>query len=212
MEATSQETDTGDAPVSVGRTRWRRFTSLMVPTLGITTLLFMGVLNGTLPISIAAEGKQRVKVEVKEMRATGYGAFPQFFQTQDGNKHTVVVIGMSGLRAQGLCASGKVDTPLGSYVLRFATKPGGQPLKADDLKMAVENIDGAEAFGKSIWLNRFADTPDGTPADSGPPGTLPVTIKSLLVNIHSDIRWVTVSGMKLSALDLTMGPAVEECF
>ena len=79
------------------------------------------------------------------MSATSYGAFPRFFQTQDGRKHPVAVVGLSGVRATGLCGSGKVQTPLGDYVLRVETK-GGQQLRADDVKFAIENIEELSAL------------------------------------------------------------------
>lgn len=204
--------DVATQPPRAGRTRWRRFAGLLVPALVIALLMVAGVLQGVLPIAIAAEGQQRIKIKITELSATGYGAFPQFFETQDGRKHTVVVIGLSGIRAKGLCGSGKVDTPIGDYVLRVNTKPGGQQLQAADLKMAVENVDGADFAGGALSLNRHDTAPDGTPVDDGLPGTLPITLRSLLLDLHADIRWVTTSGIKLSAVDLTAGPNVQECF
>src|SRR5690606_38339779 len=127
-------------PAIAGRTRWRRFVGLLAPTALALALMIIAVVNGLLPVSVAAEGQQRIKIEVKQLRAITYGAFPQFFQTQDGERHTVVVVGLSQVRASGLCASGKVETPIGDYVLRVETT---QPLQAADLKLAIENIDGA---------------------------------------------------------------------
>lgn len=195
----------------IGRTRWRRFVGLLLPVLLVVALMISGVLNGRLPISVAAEGQQRIKIEIKEMSASGYGAFPQFFETQDGRRRTVVVIGLSDARATGLCGSGKVKTPIGDYVLRVETK-GDQQLRVDDFQMAVENVDGADFVGGAIEVNRHDTAPDGTPVDSGDEGTLPLTLRSLLLDLHADVRWITASGMTLSGMDLTAGLAVPECF
>lgn len=203
---------TAGATGTAGHTRWRRFLGLLTPTLVAVVLMVIGVLNGTLPIAIATEGQQRIKIKIDEMTATGYGAFPQFFETQDGEKHTVVVVGLSGVRSNGLCGSGKVDTPIGDYVLRVETKPDGQPFQADDVKLAIENIDGANLAGDTLALNRHDTNTDGTPVDSGHPGTLPITVRSVLLDLHADVRWVTTSGLKLSAVDLTTGRNVRECF
>jgi|SRR5690606_21260641 len=211
MAAVSRHAIQAGANVRVGRTRWRRFLGLLTPALIVVMLMVSGVLTGGLPVSIAAEGQRRIKIEIEDMSATGYGAFPRFFQTQDGRKHPVVVVGLSGVRASGLCGSGKVQTPLGDYVLRVETK-GGQQLRADDLKFAIENIDGADLAGGAITLNRHDTAPDGTPVDSGHEGTLPITARSVLLDLHADVRWVTVSGLKLSAVDLTGGTDVKECF
>ncbi|MEV4731883.1 DUF6230 family protein [Saccharopolyspora sp. NPDC049426] len=174
-------------------------------------LMVGGVLTGGLPVSIAADGQRRIKLAVKDMSATGYGAFPQFFQTKDGRKHPVVTVGLSGVRATGLCGSGKAQTPLGDYVVRVETK-GGQQLRADDLKIAIENVDGGNLAGGTITLNRHDTAPDGTPIDSGHEGALPITARSMLLDLHADVRWVTVSGLKLSAVDLSNGTDVKECF
>lgn len=197
--------------LSTGRTRWRRFAGLLVPALAIALLLVVGVLQGALPVSVAAEGERRIKVEVKEISATGYGAFPQFFQTQDGKRHTVVVIGLSEVSARGLCGSGKVETPFGDYVLRVDAD-GEEPLEAGELKLAVENIDGATLGGERLTLNRHDTAADGTPRDSGHAGTLPITARSLLLDLHADVRWVTTSGLRVSGVDLAAGTDVRECF
>lgn len=210
MAAVSRQATQADANAPTGRTRWRRFLGLLTPALIVVMLMVAGVLTGGLPVAIAAEGQQRIKIELEDMTATGYGAFPRFYRTQDGSKRPVAVVGLSGVRASGLCSSGKATTPLGDYVLRAETR-GGQQLKADDLKFAIENIDGANLAGDKITLNRHDTAPDGAPADSGE-GTMPITARSLLLDLHADVRWVTVSGLKLSAVDLTLGTDVKECF
>lgn len=180
--------------------------------MAIAVVMLLAVLQGTLPISLAAEGQRRVKIEIKEMTATGYGAFPRFFEDQQGRRHPVVVLGLSGVRAAGLCGSGKVSTPLGDFVLRVETRPDGRRLEAGDLQLAIENVDGADFAGGAIALNRHDTAPDGTPVDTGHEATLPITLKSVLLDLHADVRWVTASGLKLSAVDIGGGTDVRECF
>lgn len=195
-----------------GRTSWRRFAGVLAPALALVGLLTLGVLNGTLPVSAAVQGQQRIKLSVQQISAQGYGTFPQFFRTQDGRTEPVVVVGLSKIQARGLCASGRVDTPLGSYVLRITTKPNGPPLRAGDLQMAIQGIDGVDVGGQTLALNRAATAPDGTPQDSGPPGSLPITAHALVLNIHANLRWVTASSLNIHGLDLSVGPTVPECF
>ncbi|MBA0124677.1 hypothetical protein H0B56_03890 [Haloechinothrix sp. YIM 98757] len=209
----SPHADESAEPRHGGRTRWRRFAGLLVPALLIAVVMVFGVLHGVLPIAVAAEGQQRIKVEIEEMTATGYGAFPQFFESQDGQRHPVVVVGFSDMRATGMCGSGKVETPIGDYVLRAESQDeDGQPVQASDVKLAIENIDGANLGGETLSLNRHETAPDGTPVDSGPEGTLPITARSVLLDVHADVRWLTTSGLRLSGVDLTAGTNVEECF
>lgn len=88
MAAVSRHATQAEANVRAGRTRWRRFLGLLTPALLVVMLMVTGVLTGGLPVSIAAEGQQRIKIEIKDMSATGYGAFPRFFQTQDAAAST----------------------------------------------------------------------------------------------------------------------------
>lgn len=56
MMATASDSATGTAEPGTGRTRWRRFAGLLTPVLLAVALMFVGVLTGSLPISVAAEG------------------------------------------------------------------------------------------------------------------------------------------------------------
>ena len=196
-----------------GYTHWRRFVGLLFPALIVVSLMIMGVLQGTLPVSAAMQGQQRIKLSIDRFSAYSYGSFPQFFQTRDGQRHTVVVVGLRDLRAEGMCASGKVDTPLGPFVIRINTRPGGRPFHAADVQMAVEEVNGADVAGQSLSLNRAATLPDGTPTEAGPPGTLPINAKTLTLSLHANLRWVTASGLNLSGVDLLApGLHAKECF
>lgn len=196
----------------LGRTRWRRFLGLMLPAGTVLALMILGVLQGALPVSAAVQGEQRIKISATQVSAQGSGSFPQFFQTQDGQNHTVVVIGLDQLRVQGLCASGKVDTPLGPYVVRITTAADGPPLQVGNLQAAIEGIDGVGIGGQGVSLNRVVTAPGGVPVDSGPPGTLPINVQGLVLDVHANVRWVTVSSLKLSGVGLTAGLNVPECF
>lgn len=206
-----QARDAGSGAV-VGRTRWRRFVGLLLPALTVLTVMVLGVLHGVLPVSAAVQGQQRIKITATQASALGSGSFPQFFQTQDGQNHTVVVLGLDQLRVQGLCASGRVDTPLGAYVVRITTAPGGPPLQVGNLQAAIEGIDGLNIGGQTVSLNRVVTAPNGVPVDSGAPGTLPINVTGLVMDLHANVRWVTVSSLKLSGVGLSAGLNVPECF
>lgn len=194
-----------------GRTRWRRFVGLLAPTGAVAGLMIVGVLQGTLPVSAAMQGPQRIKLALENFSADASGTYPQLFRTRDGRTRPLVVVGLQQARAQGVCASGRVDTPLGPYVLRVATKPGAT-LRIEDLQMAIEEINGAAAAGQSLTLNRGPTAPDGIPTESGPPGTLPITVKALHLSLHANLRWITASGLDLSDVDLTTALGGTECF
>src|SRR5690349_19903343 len=111
-----------------GRTRWRHFTGMLAAALTVLTVMVIGVFQGVLPVSAALRGKQNIKLSITQVTGYATGSFPKFFQNRDGDNQPVVVIGLQKVSLQGLCASGKVNTPLGAYVIRFASNPGGPPI------------------------------------------------------------------------------------
>lgn len=211
QQAQHQRSDPSREP-RCGRIRWRRFVGLLAPATVVMGLMMLGVLHGVLPVSAAVQNQQRIKIALEEVSANGYGTYPQFFRTRDGRTRPVVVVGLQQLRAQGVCASGKVNTPMGPFVVRIATKPGAPELSAADVQMAIEEINGADVAGQSLALNRGATTPEGIPTDSGPTGTLPINVKTVALSLHANLRWVTASGLNLSNIDLTSTFAGKECF
>jgi hypothetical protein len=207
---------TGSGPVRItGRTRWRRFTALLAPALGVVALMVIGVLHGALPVSAALRGKTNIKLSIQRLSTNAGGSFPRFFQTRDGDRHTVVAVALRDTWAVGLCASGKVSSPLGSRVLRITTQPG-QRLQLSELQLALESIDDVEVAGGAIALGRGGTTTikglGDIPVQTGQPGTLPITATNLKLRIHGQVRWVTASGLKLAGITMTMGGEVKECF
>jgi hypothetical protein len=208
--------DTPPSPAAAaGRTRWGRFAAVLVPVLGVVAVLVVGVLRGALPVSAGLKGKTNIKLTIQRLSTNAGGSFPRFFQTRDGDRHTVVALALRDTWAEGICASGTVSSPLGSRVLRITTQPG-QRLRLDELQLALESIDDVEVVGGGIALGRGGTTPvkglGDIPVQTGPPGTLPITGTNLKLRIHGQVRWVTASGLKLAGIDMTMGGDVKECF
>lgn len=194
-----------------GRTGWRRFALVFTPALLAVGFIGLGVLTGAVPVALALEGQQTLKLGVRQLDTEATGTFPSFVQNRDGSRQPVIVVGLKNVRAAGLCASTAVDTPAGKYVLRATTKPDAAPASAGDLKFAIENIDGLGAAGQQIGLNRARTAPDGTPIDTST-GGVPVSAGGLVLNINATVRWATVNQLQLSGLDLRVGQDQKECF
>ncbi|WP_163053558.1 DUF6230 family protein [Actinomadura bangladeshensis] len=183
--------------------------------MGVVAVMVVGVLHGALPVSAALRGKTDIKLSIQRLSTNAGGSFPRFFQTRDGNRHTVVAVALRDTWAEGICASGKVSSPLGSRVLRITTRPG-QRLRLTELQLALESIDDVQVAGGAIALGRGGTTTvkglGDIPVQTGPAGTLPITATGLKLRIHGQVRWVTASGLQLAGITMTMGGEVKECF
>lgn len=195
-----------------GRTRWRRFAVVLTGALALAVAMCLGIVEGVLPVALALDGQQRIKITAEEFGGIATGAFPQFFETEDGERHTVVVVGLDDVRLRALCASGSVPTPIGTYVLRLTTPVDGDPVQAGSIRFAVESLDGLGLAGQQLLVNRDATAPDGTPRDAGSPGSLPIQTRALTLDLSATVRWATVDSLALTGLDLTLGDDVPECF
>ncbi|MCW2720009.1 DUF6230 family protein, partial [Pseudonocardia sp.] len=194
-----------------GRTLWRRFLVVLVPAVLVLILLATGVASGAVPVALALEGQQSLKITAQQLHAEATGTFPSFVQNKDGSRQPVIVVGLNELSLGGLCASTAVSTPVGKYVLRITTAPGSAPVQAGAVQFALESIDGLGAFGQQLSINHDLTAPDGTPIDTST-GGVPLTVGGLGLDVSATARWATVNQLKLSGLGLKVGQDQKECF
>lgn len=195
-----------------GRTRWRCFGVVLLISSVAAGLMVAAAATGLLPVALATDGRQHVKITAAELGALATGAFPQFVQDADGTRRPVVVVGLGDVRVRGLCASGAVPTPVGTWVLRLETPADGEEIRAGDVQFAIESVDGLGAAGQKLLVNRQQTTADGIPVDVAPPGTLSILAQGLNLDLSATVRWASVADLALSGLDLRVGDDVKECF
>ncbi len=195
-----------------GRIVWRRFSLVVVPALLALALLAFGAYTGAVPVALAIEGKQGVRVTAKSLYADGTATFPAFFQTQEGDKRTIVPVTLRNLRVQGLCVSTKIPTPVGDYVLRITSPDVGSVIRVGDATFGVDSIDDLDFGGDSVNVNYTARTPDGTPTDSGLPGYVPLQVNNIKLGLDLNIRWVTANQLHLDGLTLAGSISQRECY
>lgn len=202
----------GPRAVHRGRTRWRRFGLVLTASLVAAGGMLAAAVTGLLPVALATDGRQHVKITAAELGALATGVFPQFVQDADGTRRPVVVVGLGDVRVRGLCASAAVPTPVDTYVLRLETPFDGEGIRAGDVQFAIESVDGLGAAGQELLINRQETTSDGIPVDVAPPGTLPILARGLNLDLSATVRWASVADLALSGLDLRVGDDVQECF
>jgi hypothetical protein len=212
-DAVQEEDSVKDAqgnPV-LGRTRWRRFAAVLVPSVAAATLLFVGVANGAIPASIAVSGTT-FKVKASELDGTGFVQYGGFAVGKDGTQHPVAVSGIKSADLHDLCQSVVIPNTSISLVINAGKDPK-RPAHADDLMIDLTQLNGDATF-TNISIGQDASTlnkgPDGAQGIAGLFGQQAdgVTIKNL-----TQIAWSTSAGtFTLNGLDMHVSLNKEECF
>ncbi len=192
-----------------GRVVWLRFLLVLTPALLAIVGIAVGALTGAVPVALALEGQQTLRISAARISTEGFGTFPSFVQDPDGTRRPVVVVDLRRIRVTGLCASTSVSTPVGTYVLR-ATTPADQEVRAGSFQLALQSIDGIDALGQRIGINRERTAPDGTPIDTST-GGLPVGADRIELDVAATARWATVNGLELTGAQLQVGQGERPC-
>lgn len=203
----------GGEPRRHGRIVWHRFALALTPAVIALALLGLGATTGAVPVAVAVEGQQALKVSVKRYHADMSATFPSFFQDANGQKNTVLVLSLRNLEVQGLCVSTKVDTPMGPYVLRITTPDAGAPVSAGDVTLAIQDLHGLDLKTSLLEANKERPrTPTGDSlADVHTGGPVPLTFDQLRVNVNMTVRWLTANQLELSGLNVSGNLAQREC-
>jgi hypothetical protein len=175
-------------------------------------LLAVGAATGMVPVALAIEGQQGVRVTMKTFYTDGAATFPGFFNTHNGEHRTVLPVTLRNVRVQGLCVSTRVGTPVGGYVLRITSPENGAPIRVGDATVAVDNVSSLDFGGDSVGVNYGAKSADGTPTDTGIPGYVPLAIRGVTLGLNATFRWVVANQIHLSGLSLASGLNQRECY
>lgn len=196
-----------------GRIVWHRFGLVLTPALLALALLGVGAATGAVPVALAVEGEQSLKVTAKSYSADMGATFPSFVPGPSGGQDTVLVLSLRNLDVDGLCVSTKVDTPMGPYVLRMTTPDAGAPVSAGDVTLAIQDFRGLDL--RSDLLSANTRTPRrpgaGSLAAIGASDSVPLTFDRLKVGVNVTVRWITANQLQLSGLNLAGNLSQREC-
>ncbi|MFF4749346.1 DUF6230 family protein [Streptomyces sp. NPDC002514] len=116
----------------VGRTRWRRFATILVPGVAVCAALGIAMAQGVLAASFLISG-QRFQVTANTLTARGVSIYGMVDVAKKGEKVPVLVTGARHATISGLCESVPMDIPgLGSHTLRL-TGGNDRPVEASNL-------------------------------------------------------------------------------
>jgi hypothetical protein len=204
-----------------GGTRWKRFALVMVPTVGATAVVGIGLAQGALAASFSVSGSS-FKVSADKLVGEDFVQYGSVAtgKSLDGKDtaHAVEVSGFSSATINNMCQS--VVTPnlpfgLGSVTLQLhAGTDTAKPVQATNLYLDVASLD-ADATFKNIDIGVAAGDvgiQKGTEEKVNPNGFAQRADEATLTHVKQT-AWATTAGtFKLSNLSLRLHPGVKECY
>jgi hypothetical protein len=200
--------DAQSAPVR-GRTRWKRFTVVLVPALVAAVAIVVGMANGAIAASFAVSGST-FKVSADELDGTGFAQYGGIAVDKAGHQIPVAVSAIKSASLSNLCQSVLVPgTPI-SLVIRAGKT---NPATATDLLIDMTQLSGDATFTNiSIGQDASTLTKGGTNG-VGQAGGFGQQADSVKIVGLKQVAWSTSAGtFALNGLDLHVSLSGEQCF
>ncbi|MEV6973688.1 DUF6230 family protein [Kitasatospora sp. NPDC093806] len=216
-----------------GKTRWKRFALVMVPSIAATAAVGIGLANNALAASFSVSGQQ-FKVSVKELNGEGFAQFGSIdVEADHKTTHAVAVSAFDKARLKGMCQSLVTDPnvlplpfKLPKITLRLEagdSEDKDRQVEAENLLIDLDSLKGDAEFGQ-INIGQDASTltgsatkdwksPLGGGLPSGPVGFSQAAKTAKLTGVEQT-AWATSAGtFKLRGLKLNLHTdAGHECF
>ncbi|MFJ9697597.1 DUF6230 family protein [Kitasatospora sp. NPDC101183] len=146
-----------------GKTRWKRFALVMVPSIAATAMVGVSIANSALAASFSISGQQ-FKVTTSHLHGTNFSQFGTVDIEANGKPHPVAVSAFDKADLNNLCQSVVTDLStfgLGKITLRLeAGTDAARPVHADNLLIDLEELK-ADATFTEINIGQDASTLPG---------------------------------------------------
>jgi hypothetical protein len=225
-----------------GKTRWKRFALVMVPSIAATAAIGVSIAESTLAASFAVSG-QSFKVTTDHLRGTNFSQFGSVDVQGDGKTlHPIAVSAFDHATIHNLCQSVVTDLSdfgLGKWTLQLHAGTAAEANPTDDqnaydpstdanqvqatnLLIDLDELKGDATF-HSINIGQDASTLQGTAAKGFKDikgGGLPTGAKGFAqsapqAELHGvqQQAWATSAGtFKLPGLKLNVTQGANECY
>lgn len=202
--------------VARGKTRWRRFAVVMVPSVAATAAVGVALAQGALAASFSVSG-QNFKVAVDRLDGTGFMQYGTVNKQHGGKQIPVAVSAFKSAEISGLCQSVVVPVPgFGDMTLKLNAGQGKKKVEASNLYIDADSL-GADATFRNINIGVAASDSKKGPGiaegDNTAPGSFAQEADSATLTGVQQSAWATNAGtFKLSGLKLNMAKGKDECF
>ncbi|MFD6611040.1 DUF6230 family protein [Micromonospora chalcea] len=142
-----------------GRTRWRRFAAMIVPTTAAAGAILFGMSTGAIASDITVSG-QTFKIGADRLEGEGFKQYGGIVREKGENgkagaTRPVAMAEISSADLYNLCQSVRADLPGLPVVLTINAGEGKDPARAKDLVIAMDSLEGNATF-TNIQIGRDA--------------------------------------------------------
>lgn len=142
-----------------GRTRWRRFAAMIVPTTAAAGAILFGMSTGAIASDITVSG-QTFKIGADRLEGEGFKQYGGIVREKGedgkaGATRPVAMAEISSAELYNLCQSVRADLPGLPVVLTINAGEGKDPARAKDLVIAMDSLEGNATF-TNIKIGRDA--------------------------------------------------------
>ncbi|MEV7777395.1 DUF6230 family protein [Kitasatospora sp. NPDC088351] len=207
-----------------GKTRWKRFALVMVPSLAATAAVGVSLANNALAASFSVSGQQ-FKVTAEELHGQNFAQFGSIDAEVNGTPHPIAVSAFDSATIKGLCQSVVTDPniipglpwKLPKITLRLEAGQSDDPARQVSAKNLLIDLDSLNADAEFTNINIGQDASTlkgqatagwksalGTGKPSGGVGFAQAAEKADLTNVQQT-AWATSAGtFKLQGLKLAL--------
>ncbi|WP_329567715.1 DUF6230 family protein [Kitasatospora sp. NBC_01266] len=215
-----------------GKTRWKRFALVMVPSIAATAVVGVSIAQSALAASFSVSGQQ-FKVTADQLHGTNFAQFGSVDVGADKSTHVVAISAFDTASIHNLCQSVVYNLgPLGTYTLQLhagtaavassglATDPN--QVQAKDLLIDLNSLQ-ADATFQQINIGQDASTLTGSATQnwkaadgsSKPTGALGFAQSAPVADLNNvkQTAWATSAGtFSLPGLNLNIVSGDQECY
>lgn len=196
-----------------GRTRWRRFAALMIPSAIAAGAIVVGMANGAIAASFSVSGQQ-FKVSASNLNGTGFKQYGGADVTAGGKVIPVAVSEIADAELTNLCQTVDVKNPLGlKIVLRIEAGKG--PNKADHVTAKGLQIGMTELSGDATFTNIDIGRDGGQLSTGKADGTFGQAAEGVNIDGLQQTAYSTHAGtfaLKGLSMKVLIGDQAKECF
>ncbi|MFE0510534.1 DUF6230 family protein [Streptomyces sp. NPDC058964] len=205
---------------SRGRTRWKRFALVMMPSTVAAAALAIGIAQGALAASFFISG-DRFQIAADSLTARGLSIYGMVDVTREGRLVPVVVTGTRHATIRGLCQSVTVEVPvLGPYTLRLTGGDRGERAEARDLFVDATLLAATEASLKDLDIGVAAGSVTKGPIDPGdrnsrlfdPNGIAQQAVSATLTDVRYTAVAASAATFNIPDLRLDLDQGRNDCF
>lgn len=199
-----------------GRTRWKRFAVVMVPSVAATAAIGVALGQGALAASFSVSG-QNFKVTTKKLVGTGFSQYGTIDAGYNGAMHPVAVSAFDSAEITELCQSVVVPVPVfGDVTVRLGAGGNGTPVEAKNLYIDLDQLSADATFTNIDIGVAVEDLSKGPRAKNGEkvlPGSFAQQADKAVLTDVKQTAWATTAGtFKLSDLTLKVAKGKNECY